>query len=223
MKTNKWMTRLLSSALVALGFTACDDENDPEDYPVEYGTPTVDYRVKGTVTDDTGNPIENIRVIIRYKWDNTPNPYMDDTVYTDKQGAFANEMNTTGGIGKQKVYFDDIDRRSQRRHFPIGQHGSCRYGKHASERRVGQLVSRTIRVYRRKEAEERYGINGKRIRLRSPTRPIILPVWSCQDCYPLRSVLQSQPIRTAVLATRTEGRSYMHRVMQQYPFTISTY
>lgn len=109
MKTNKWMTRLLSSALVALGFTACDDENDPEDYPVEYGTPTVDYRVKGTVTDDTGNPIENIRVIIRYKWDNTPNPYMDDTVYTDKQGEFANEMNTTGGIGKQKVYFDDID------------------------------------------------------------------------------------------------------------------
>ena len=61
------------------------------------------------MTDEAGNPIENIRVIIRNAWDNTPNPYMDDTVYTDKQGAFANEMNTTGGIGKQKVYFDDID------------------------------------------------------------------------------------------------------------------
>ena len=109
MKTNKWMTRLLSGALVALGFTACDDENNG-DYPAEeYGTPSVDYRVKGTVTDEAGNPIENIRVIIRNAWDNTPNPYMDDTVYTDKQGAFANEMNTTGGIGKQKVYFDDID------------------------------------------------------------------------------------------------------------------
>lgn len=109
MKTNKWMTRLLSGALVALGFTACDDENNPEDYPLEYGTPTVEYRVKGTVTDEAGNPIENIRVIIRNAWDNTPNPYADDTVYTDKQGAFANEMNTTGGIDKQKVYFDDIN------------------------------------------------------------------------------------------------------------------
>ena len=103
---------LLSGALVALGFTACDDENNgdyPDDYPLEYGSPSVEYRVKGTVTDEAGNPIENIRVIIRNAWDNTPNPYMDDTVYTDKQGAFANEMNTTGGIGKQKVYFDDID------------------------------------------------------------------------------------------------------------------
>ena len=61
MKTNKWMTRLLSGALVALGFTACDDENNgdyPDDYPLEYGSPSVEYRVKGTVTDEAGNPIE---------------------------------------------------------------------------------------------------------------------------------------------------------------------
>ena len=109
MKTNKWMTRLLSGALISLGFTSCDNETTDDVYPLEYGSPSVDYRVKGTVTDDAGNPIENIRVIIRNAWDNTPNPYMDDTVYTDKQGEFANEMNTTGGIGKQKVYFDDID------------------------------------------------------------------------------------------------------------------
>ena len=41
--------------------------------------------------------------------DNTPNPYADDTVYTDKEGAFANEMTGTVGIDKQKVYFDDVD------------------------------------------------------------------------------------------------------------------
>ena len=100
------MTRLLSGALVALGFTACDDENYPSE---EYGTPFVNYQVKGTVTDEAGNPIENIRVIIRNAYDNMPTPYMDDTVYTDKQGAFANEMNSTISINKQKVYFDDID------------------------------------------------------------------------------------------------------------------
>ena len=109
MKTNKGMTRLLSCSMISLGFTSCDNETTDDVYPLEYGSPSVDYRVKGTVTDEAGNPIENIRVIIRNAWDNTPNPYMDDTVYTDKQGAFANEMNTTGGIGKQKVYFDDID------------------------------------------------------------------------------------------------------------------
>ena len=61
------------------------------------------------VTDEAGNPIENIRVIIRNAWDNTPNPYADDTVFTDKEGAFANEMTGTVGIDKQKVYFDDVD------------------------------------------------------------------------------------------------------------------
>ena len=65
--------------------------------------------MKGVVTDENGKPIENIRVIIRNAWDNTPNPYADDTVFTDKEGAFANEMTGTVGIDKQKVYFDDVD------------------------------------------------------------------------------------------------------------------
>ena len=56
MKTNKLMTRLLSSALVALGFTACDNETTDDVYPLEYGSPSVDYRVKGIVTDEAGNP-----------------------------------------------------------------------------------------------------------------------------------------------------------------------
>ena len=47
MKTNKLMTRFLSGALVALGFTACDNETTDDVYPLEYGSPSVDYRVKG--------------------------------------------------------------------------------------------------------------------------------------------------------------------------------
>ena len=65
MKTNKLMTRLLSSALVALGFTACDNETTDDVYPLEYGSPSVDYRVKGIVTDEAGNPIENIKWKLR--------------------------------------------------------------------------------------------------------------------------------------------------------------
>ena len=109
MKTNKLITRLLSGALVTLGFTACDNETTDDVYPLEYGSPSVDYRVKGIVTDEAGNPIENIRVIIRNAWDNTPILNVDDTVYTDKEGAFANEIAGTVAINKQKVYFDDVD------------------------------------------------------------------------------------------------------------------
>ena len=46
MKTNKLMMRLLSGALIALGFTSCEDMED------EYGSPSRDFQVKGVVTDE---------------------------------------------------------------------------------------------------------------------------------------------------------------------------
>ena len=83
MKTNRILSRVLSGLLVALGFTGCDGSDTPE----EYGTPSVKFQVKGTVTDEAGNPIENIRVIVRGNYDNEPNPWMDDTIYTDRDGS----------------------------------------------------------------------------------------------------------------------------------------
>ena len=54
-------------------------------------------------------PSKTSGVIIRNAWDNTPILNVDDTVYTDKEGAFANEIAGTVAIQKQKVYFDDVD------------------------------------------------------------------------------------------------------------------
>lgn len=107
MKTKRLITRILSGALVMLGFTACDD--DSEYPPCEYGTPWAAYRVKGNVTDANGNPLENIRVILRRGRNDNPVASVNDTVNTDKEGNYVFEHQDFPGTDMQKVIFDDID------------------------------------------------------------------------------------------------------------------
>lgn len=107
MRKRSFISHILVGALAALGFAACGDEE--EDYPVEYGSPRVDFQVKGVVTDEDGRALNNIRVVIRKAWDNTPIPLADDTVYTDVEGKFAGRESSMVGIDRQTVYFDDVD------------------------------------------------------------------------------------------------------------------
>ena len=68
MRRKKWnVEALLSGALALLGFTGCSDVSDA---PNLYGTPSVDYRVLGTVTDEEGKPLEGIQVVMEnpYAW-----------------------------------------------------------------------------------------------------------------------------------------------------------
>lgn len=93
---------LLSGALVLLGFSACSKDEVGET-PVEYGSPSADYRVIGEVSDEEGNPLEGIRVIVE-KY-----PNMADTVYTDAKGVFQTENIHSGGFYIHDVAFDDVD------------------------------------------------------------------------------------------------------------------
>jgi len=88
---------IMSGIMALLGFTSCDDEGDDM---VMYGTPHADYSVSGLVTDTEGTPVEGVRVIVRtdYDYDKPINPYLSDTVYTDKDGKFLNE----GGMFPEK-------------------------------------------------------------------------------------------------------------------------
>ena len=52
---------LLTALVSVLGFAACHEE---EDDSVEYGCPYSDYVINGTVTDEGGTPISNIRVVV---------------------------------------------------------------------------------------------------------------------------------------------------------------
>ena len=93
---------LLSGALVLLGFSACS-KDEVDETPVAYGSPSVDYRVIGEVSDEEGNPLEGIRVIVE------KNFRMADTVYTDTKGVFQTENIHSGGFYIHDVAFDDVD------------------------------------------------------------------------------------------------------------------
>ncbi|MBQ8581936.1 MAG: radical SAM-associated putative lipoprotein [Alistipes sp.] len=52
---------LMAMLFGLLGFSACSEDEEDE-MLVMYGTPTADYIVKGTVTDEVGNPIMGINI-----------------------------------------------------------------------------------------------------------------------------------------------------------------
>ena len=63
------MKKLLYLLLGLLGFSACSEgensnktRNDIDNIPCMYGTPTVEFTIKGKVTDTEGNPIKGIVV-----------------------------------------------------------------------------------------------------------------------------------------------------------------
>lgn len=63
-------TRVWAGFLALLGFASCNSNEDPGDIPLEYGTPTVGFQVQGVVTDEEGNPLEDIQVIVRRAYNN---------------------------------------------------------------------------------------------------------------------------------------------------------
>lgn len=105
MKKKMTVHRLLSGALVLLGFASCSNEDENWEIRCEYGTPYSKFLVKGTVTSDKDEPLKNIQVIVRQDWNNGVFPA--DTIYTDEKGEFKTEDLSIGGINEQKVYFND--------------------------------------------------------------------------------------------------------------------
>ena len=95
----KFFDRIIVLLLGCLGlFCGCEKYNvDMYGMPVEYGTPSGEYVLKGIITDkETSNPIKNIQVV-RYR----------DTIYTDTEGKFI--MLSYGGFSKFHLKIEDID------------------------------------------------------------------------------------------------------------------
>ena len=119
-KQKTFLSRLCAAVLALLGFASCEHIWDA---PSEYGCPSVDFKVKGTVTDAEENPLKGIRVIVRTNFDNLPDSRQsyvddlgryhvyggDDTLYTDANGRYESHELNTVSIASQKVYFDDLD------------------------------------------------------------------------------------------------------------------
>lgn len=102
-------TRVLSGLLALLGFSACDENGGV----MEYGSPTVDFQVKGQVTDAEGNPIEGIQVITKPAYgvytDVTNGSWKKaDTTYTDAEGNFESSLLQNVAM-EGKLLFEDVD------------------------------------------------------------------------------------------------------------------
>lgn len=122
MKTEKktLLARLCAAVMALLGFASCEEIGVMR---CEYGCPSVDFKVKGTVTDTDEKPLEGIRVIVRQADDNRPYPRQsyydeqgslyswggDDTLYTDARGKYESQTFNVFAVYEQKVYFDDVD------------------------------------------------------------------------------------------------------------------
>ena len=108
----KTVGRLLSGALALLGFAGCNNGDEP----VLYGSPSVDYRVMGTITDTDGKPIQGIRVVVadedvingkisaeEYPW------VTSDTTYTDNKGQFSSSKINDISYTRTLIDIQDID------------------------------------------------------------------------------------------------------------------
>ena len=94
----------------ALGFVACDssDDDNGSDYPIEYGTPTADYKYMGTVTDKNGKPIEGIKAtLVGYNSLTSSQKVAEFT--TDKNGKFESEVYSETVATVKIIEFADVD------------------------------------------------------------------------------------------------------------------
>lgn len=111
-KKKRWtIEQLLSGALALLGFAGCENVwNEPD----LYGTPSVDFRVLGTVTDQTGTPLKGIQVVVGDQdiingYESPSQWNKPDTTYTDSKGEFSSSKIEAITYQNMMVNIQDID------------------------------------------------------------------------------------------------------------------
>lgn len=111
----KCLQWVIGSLLGLLGFSGCEDGIFGKDEPMDmYGVPTADYIVKGTVTDEAGNPIEGL-LVTPYLHYGTFAPSQYPTTTTEKDGTF--KLDTLKGMGIPPIVVADPDGEANGGHF----------------------------------------------------------------------------------------------------------
>jgi putative lipoprotein (rSAM/lipoprotein system) len=101
------LTKMLCVAVLGvLGFSACSD--DPEGHWVAYGSPNAKYKYMGTVTDEQGNPIEGINVVMSGDYVSST-PLASLTLKTDKDGKFSTVTMSSVNTRIKTIEFVDVD------------------------------------------------------------------------------------------------------------------
>ena len=107
----KHIYEIIAGAILSLlGFNGCDII-----FPVEYGMPYATFAVKGTVkAEDTGNPIEGIKVKVRQhvdgREDENGKPYYTEFEFTsDKDGKAEGSFTEWPDVKDIEIAFEDVD------------------------------------------------------------------------------------------------------------------
>ena len=102
--------------LALLGIGGCTSEEIfyEREMMAMYGTPTANFSVKGTVTDEKGKPISNLQVILGQRYYNNSGVIYDvnyvpiDTLTTDAKGVY--QMSKTRfPVQNLQIDVNDID------------------------------------------------------------------------------------------------------------------
>lgn len=96
----RWYNGLLASLLAFLGYgCSLEDPIDMYGTPVEYGAPTVEFQLKGNVTDEDGKAVQGIKVKVQeHNWLNI------DSVKTDVNGKYQLPIRITASNEKGLKY-----------------------------------------------------------------------------------------------------------------------
>lgn len=108
---NKSLIATLCSAILALlGFASCEKiSGTARD---EYGCPTMDYKVMGTVSDEAGEPVKGIRVTFRATEsiaDDGTQRYVKESHLTDGKGRYAIGEQRKQYTWAEQLIVEDVD------------------------------------------------------------------------------------------------------------------
>lgn len=102
--------KIYSAILAMLGFSGCGAFTEPDMYgpppAPEYGSPYAEFVLKGKVSDTQGQPISDIRVVLKPR---EKSNYMNDTVRTGMDGKYLFKPNNALGWEIIKVIAEDTD------------------------------------------------------------------------------------------------------------------
>ena len=117
---NRLFKKVIAAVMGLLGFAACDpltifEEPDvygpgptpySDDLLCEYGTPMATFKFIGQATDEAGNPVEGIRIIVDPGAEYSPK----DTLFTGEDGKAGMTLRYDWpDTNSMTVSFDDVD------------------------------------------------------------------------------------------------------------------
>ena len=102
---NKLIRLLCVSVIGMLGFSSCEEHSD------EYGTPITNFRYWGTVTDEAGNPIEGINVIMSGNILGMPNVKLktESYMFDEETCVFYTGIFSSSDTHIETIDFVDVD------------------------------------------------------------------------------------------------------------------